>query len=92
MRRLGGGRVPTPYNDEFFFWWCRQVIAIEDYAYVRIDYRGDLDIPLPPGSAYGDIGKKYFYIFHFFVFFKKNKKCKYFCMVSSINNCFVTQM
>jgi hypothetical protein len=21
MRRLGGGRVPTPYNDEFFFWW-----------------------------------------------------------------------
>jgi hypothetical protein len=21
MRWLGGGRVPTPYNDEFFFWW-----------------------------------------------------------------------
>ena len=71
MRWLGGGRVPTPYNDEFFFWWCRQVIAIEDYAYVRIDYRGDLDIPLPPGFTYGDIGKKYFYIFHFFVFFEK---------------------
>jgi hypothetical protein len=22
MRLLGGGRVPTPYNDEFLFWWC----------------------------------------------------------------------
>jgi hypothetical protein len=21
MRRMGGGRVPTPYNDEFFHWW-----------------------------------------------------------------------
>jgi hypothetical protein len=21
MRWLGGGRVPTPYNNEFFFWW-----------------------------------------------------------------------
>jgi hypothetical protein len=21
MRHLGDGRVPTPYNDEFFFWW-----------------------------------------------------------------------
>ena len=23
MRWLGGGRVPTPYNDEFFHWWQR---------------------------------------------------------------------
>jgi hypothetical protein len=71
MRRLGGGRVPTPYNDEFFFWWRRQVIAIDDYPYAGIDYRGDPDMPFPPGSAYGDIGKKCFYIFHFFVFFQK---------------------
>jgi hypothetical protein len=79
--------VPTPYNDEFFFWWRRQVIAMDDYPYAGIDYRGDPDMPLPPGSAYGDIGMKnfFFYIFHFFVFFsKKNKKCKYFWMVSSI--------
>jgi hypothetical protein len=50
-------------------------------------------MPFPPGSAYGDISKKCFYIFHFFLcFFKKNKKQKYFCMVSSTNNCFVMQM
>jgi hypothetical protein len=48
---------------------------------------------LPPGSAYSYIGKKCFYIFHFFlVFFKKNKKCTYLFMVSSINNYFVMQM
>jgi hypothetical protein len=21
-RRLGGGRLSTPYNDDLFFWWC----------------------------------------------------------------------
>jgi hypothetical protein len=78
MRQLGGGRVPTPYNDEFFFWWHRQVIAIDDYSYGGIDYRGDPNMPFPPGSAYGDIGKKCFYIFHFFVFFNKNKKTQIF--------------
>jgi hypothetical protein len=23
MRQQGRGRVPTPYNDDFFFWWSR---------------------------------------------------------------------
>jgi hypothetical protein len=69
MRRLGSGRVPTPYNNEFFFWWRQQVIALDDYPYVWIDFRGDPYIPLPPGSAYGDTGmKKFFKYFFFFVF------------------------
>jgi hypothetical protein len=71
MRRLGGGRVPTPYIDDFFFWWCRQVIAIDKYPYAEIDYRGDLYIPLPPDSTYGDIGIIFFYIFHCFFVFEK---------------------
>jgi hypothetical protein len=66
---VGGGRVPTPYNEDFLYWWRRQVIALDDYPYEGIDFRGDPDMPLPPGSAYGDIGmSKSFYIFHFFVF------------------------
>lgn len=60
MRKQGGGRVPTPYNDEFFFSWSRQVMALEDYPYVGIDFRGDMDMLLPPGSTYGDIGMKKF--------------------------------
>jgi hypothetical protein len=55
MRLLGSGRVPTPYNDEFFLWWCRQVIALDGYPYARIDYKGDPYMLFPLGSAYGDI-------------------------------------
>jgi hypothetical protein len=73
MRRIGGGRVSIPYNDEFFLWWHRQIIAIEDYPYRGINYRGDPDMPFPPGYAYNDICKKCFYIFHFFVFFNFDK-------------------
>jgi len=58
MRRLGGGRVANPYPAEFFPWWRRQIVAIDDYPYGGIDFRGDPDMPLPPGSAYGDIGNE----------------------------------
>jgi hypothetical protein len=60
MRRQGGGRVSTPYNDDFFFLWQRQVIALDDYPYAGINFRGDPDMPLPPGAAYGDIGNFFF--------------------------------
>jgi hypothetical protein len=30
-------------------------------------------MPFPPGPSYGHIGKKYFYIFHSFVFFNFDK-------------------
>ena len=55
MRRLGGGRVSNPYLDYFFPWSWRQIVAIDDYHYAGIDFRGDPDMPLPPGSAYSDI-------------------------------------
>jgi hypothetical protein len=48
--------VPTPYNEDFFYWWRRQVISLDDYHHAGIDFRGDLDMPLPPGTADGDIG------------------------------------
>jgi hypothetical protein len=43
MRKQGGGRVTTPYNDELFFWWRWKVIALDKYPYARIDFRGDPD-------------------------------------------------
>ena len=58
MHRLGGGRVANPYPGELFPWWWRQLITIDDYPYVGIDFCGDPDILLPPGLAYGDIGKE----------------------------------
>ena len=61
MRRLGVcrvARVANPYPADFFPWWRRQIVAIEDYPYVGIDFRGDPDMPLPPGLVYGDIGNE----------------------------------
>ena len=58
MRRLGGGRVSNPYPADFFPWWQRQIVAIDDYPYAGIDFLGDIDMPLPPWAAYSDIGNE----------------------------------
>ena len=42
MRRMGRGRVSNPYPADFFPWWRRQIIAIDDDPYAMIDFRGDL--------------------------------------------------
>ena len=74
MRRLGGGRVSNPYLADFFPWWQRQIVAIDDYPYAGIDFRGDPDMPQPLGSTYGYIGNvsrpslKKFELLNFFVF------------------------
>jgi hypothetical protein len=41
-----------------------------------IDFRGDPYMPLPPGAAYGAIGKQCFLYISFFVilYFKRKKK------------------
>lgn len=56
MLHLGGGRMPSPFDIEFFTWWERQVILIEDYPYASIDYRHDPDMVVPPGCTQGVIG------------------------------------
>ena len=46
---------------------------VEDYAYAGTNFIGDLDLPLPHGGQWGDIGKKqetlkwmkYFYVLYF---------------------------
>jgi hypothetical protein len=55
LPRYGGGHLGDPWDDAFFSWWSRQVVAIEDYPYARIDYCNDLEMPIPLGMAYGDI-------------------------------------
>jgi hypothetical protein len=79
-RWQGGGRVPTPYNNELFFWWRRHVIALDDYPYTRIDFKGDPDMPLPLGTAYGDIDMSIFLKYLIFFYFCIGKQ-KYFWMM-----------
>ena len=50
MARTGGGRVKRKYDARFFHWLDDQILMIEDYAYAGTDFRGDPDLPLPPGA------------------------------------------
>ena len=47
------------YNDVFFDWLRTQMLMVDDYAYAGLEFQGDLDLVLPEGSQWGDIGKKY---------------------------------
>ena len=50
--------MSNPYPADLFPWWWKQIIAIDDYPYARIDFWGDADMPLPLGAAYCDIGNE----------------------------------
>jgi hypothetical protein len=45
------------------------VISLDDYPYLGIDFKGDIDMLLPPGSAYRDIGMSNFLNISFFCIF-----------------------
>jgi hypothetical protein len=68
------------YNDTFFYWIEPQILMIDDYAYVRMDFFNDLDLVLPEGSQSGDLGKKFF--FPLWCFCKKFQNIKHFFMFS----------
>jgi hypothetical protein len=55
------------YNDTFFYWLEPQILMIDDYAYARLDFRHDLDLVLPEGSHWGDLGKIFFFSFMVFL-------------------------
>ena len=48
--------MQSVYDDDFYIWWERQLPALEQFPYVGMDFRGDLDLVLPPGGAWGEVG------------------------------------
>lgn len=62
LLRLGGGWAPSPFDDEFYDWWSRQVIDIEDHPYAGIEFSRDEEMVVLPGSRLRAIGK-YFIVF-----------------------------
>ena len=50
----------------FFAWFQRQIVAIDEYAYAGIDFRGDPHLDLPEGAQSGAIGKNVLTIFFIF--------------------------
>ena len=76
MAHTGGGGAKVKFEAPFFRWLSDQILMIEDYAYVGMDFWRDPNLPLPPGTQWGDIGKKNylicwlcFYIFMFYDFY-----------------------
>ena len=57
LRQGGGDSVHSVYDDDFYTWWERQLPALEQFPYARMDFRGDPDLVLPPGGAWGELGK-----------------------------------
>ena len=56
LRQGGGGSVQSVYDNDFYFWWERQLLALEQFPYARMDFRGDPDLVLPPRRAWGELG------------------------------------
>ena len=58
MACTGASKGKVKFGDPFFRWLRDQLLMVEDYAYAGTDFSGDLDLSLPPGGQWGDIGKK----------------------------------
>ena len=49
--------VHSVYDDDFYTWWEQQLLALEQFPYAEMDFQGDPDLVLPPGGAWGELGK-----------------------------------
>jgi hypothetical protein len=62
LPRKWRGRTIEAFDDKFFDWWSRQIPAIEDYPYARIEFSRDLDMGVPPGVVRGELGMLCFFL------------------------------
>ena len=64
------GKMPiVTYNLSFFHFLRDQLVMVEDYAYVKTKFHGDIELELPEGSQWGEIGKNIFFIIFYFWYF-----------------------
>jgi hypothetical protein len=64
MARHVAGPI-VKYNDVFFL--RPQLLLVDDYAYAGLYFRGNPDLVLPKDSQWGNIRKKYIFIFMTFL-------------------------
>ena len=69
MTWLGRERL-SEFGEDFFSSLDRQIAVVDDYAYVGVDFRGDVHMILPDGEYFDDDLGEFFSIFHFLVFLK----------------------
>ena len=64
----GGGSVQSIYDDDLYLWWAWKLPALEKFPYARMDFRGDNDLVLRLGGAWGASGILVFQFFNFYEF------------------------
>jgi len=57
------GTKVVRFSPEYFRWLNNKIFVIQDFPYVGMDYRGDLDMILPPGEQWDDSSKIIFNTF-----------------------------
>jgi hypothetical protein len=68
--RLGNEPSAFRFTVDFFAWWRRQLVVIEDFPYVGVDFRGSADLVLPEGIQWDASGTKdHNLVTIFFLFF-----------------------
>lgn len=77
---LGG--VPYHHRDaRFYAWWYRCTYVVYDYAFKGMNFCGDLDLALPLGTQWRDIGMFFlFLLFYSYVFWRV---CYFFVVVNA---------
>ena len=68
-----GNELDFNFTVDFFAWWRRKLISIEDFPYVGVDFWGSVDLVLPEGIDWDMSGTKtkpchVFFIFYFILF------------------------
>ena len=63
MARHGEGIEVVRFPPTYFRWLQNQLFVIKDFLYVGMDYCGNQDMSLPPGTQWDDSGKNHFDMF-----------------------------
>ena len=65
---LGGGRQPH-FSKDFFSQLDKDMLMVDDYGYVGIDFRQEPDLVLPNGEDWdASLSKKHVFSFHAVIF------------------------
>lgn len=63
------GGPPRHYDEDFFDWWTHVTFCVNEYCYANMDYRGDLDLPLPMDAQWGTLVCFQFFFFVYMIFY-----------------------
>ena len=58
MSSILGTDSELKFTADFFAWWRRQLIVIEDFPYVGVDFQGSVDLVLLEGIDWDVSGTK----------------------------------